>query len=91
MVCTSWTSPVCLVYLVRFVYLVDLVYLVSFLQPKNQTNQINETDETNQTGRLASLTTAIISPTVSASNPHKLGIPSSEGIGIDLYSVYLIP
>jgi len=30
-------------------------------------------------------------PLISPSKPSKLGIPSSEGIGIDLYSVYLIP
>jgi hypothetical protein len=29
-------------------------------------------------------------PPVSPSKSPKLGIPSSEGIGIDLYSVYLI-
>ena len=30
-------------------------------------------------------------PPVSTSKSPKLGIPSSEGIGIDFYSVYLIP
>ncbi len=46
LVCTSRTSPVCLVHLVDlvcFVYLVDLVHLVSFVQPKIQINQIGQT------------------------------------------------
>jgi hypothetical protein len=30
-------------------------------------------------------------PPASPSKSPKLGIPSSEGIGIDLYSVYLVP
>jgi hypothetical protein len=35
------------------------------------------------------MTTAILSSAGSASNPHKRGVPSSEGIGSDFYSVYL--
>jgi hypothetical protein len=66
----------------------------------NKTNQINETDQTdrtdrtdrmNKTGRLALYDHGDYLSPGSASNPHKLGTPSSEGIGIDLKSVYLIP
>ena len=55
-----------------------LVYLVCIVQR-------------NQTDRLALYNHGDYLPSGSPSNSPKLGTPSSEGIGIDLYSVYLIP
>ncbi len=54
-------------------------------------NQTNLIDQMNKTDRMALYDHDDYLPPVSASKSPKLGIPSSEGIGIDLYSVYLIP
>jgi len=87
---------VCLVYLVHLVDLVHLVFLFIWLvwfNQINKTNQINEIDQTDQTNQinktdsLAPYDHGDYLPPGSASNPHKLGIPSSEGIGIYLYPV----
>jgi len=53
-----------------------------------QTDQRNQID---QTDRMALYDHVHYLPPVSPSKSPKLGIPSSEGIGIDLYYVYLYP
>ena len=77
----------CLVYLVCLVYSVCLVCLVE----RNYMNQTDQTNQMDQTDRRALYDHDDYLPSGSPSNSPKLGTPSSEGIGIDLYSVYLIP